>query len=180
MKFLNDDVPIRRLKSLLKSVLTKRGLAFLVGAVILPVNMAVAEPAAQPNSFEFLAQISSITSLPVLYEKPVEKMTVTATAYNSLAGQTDSTPCIAARGYDLCEADQENVIAANFLPIGAKIAVPELSGDKVYTVVDRMNARYSKFCSGTSCRMDFWMRNYDDARKFGKQTLEIIILSRPE
>ncbi|PIR87789.1 MAG: hypothetical protein COU10_02865, partial [Candidatus Harrisonbacteria bacterium CG10_big_fil_rev_8_21_14_0_10_45_28] len=107
--------------------------------------MAVAEPAAQPNSFEFLAQISSITSLPVMYEKPVEKMTVTATAYNSVVGQTDSTPCIAARGYDLCEADKENVVAANFVPIGTELLI---NGEK-YTVVDRMNSRYSRFCTGT-------------------------------
>jgi 3D (Asp-Asp-Asp) domain-containing protein len=92
------------------------------------------------------------------------------TAYNSLEGQTDSTPCIAARGYNLCEANEENVVAANFLPIGAKVKIPELFGDREFTVVDRMNARYHY-------KMDFWMRNYEDAVKFGSKYARVDVYS---
>jgi len=180
MKKTTDDVPLRKLRSLVRSLFSKRGLALLVGVLVLPVNLAVAEPAAQQYGSESLAQISSLVSLPVLYDKPVEKMTVIATSYNSHESQTDSTPCISANGYDLCEADQENVIAANFLPLGSKITVPELYGDQIFTVVDRMNSRYPKFCVGTTCRIDFWKRSYSDARNFGKKTIEIIVLARPE
>ena len=88
------------------------------------------------------------------------KIKVPMTAYNSEVGQTDDTPCIAARGYDLCAANEENVVAANFLPIGTKIKVPELYGDREFTVVDRMNARYKY-------KVDFWMKSKADAKKFG-------------
>ncbi len=99
-------------------------------------------------------------TFPVSEAAPLWKVRVPMTAYNSLEAQTDSTPCIAASGYDLCEANEENVIAANFLPLGAKVKIPELFGDREFTVVDRMNARYHY-------RADIWMREYEDAKKFG-------------
>lgn len=99
-------------------------------------------------------------SFPVSEDAPLWKIKIPLTAYNSLPGQTDGTPCIAARGYNLCEANEENVIAANFLPMGAKVKIPELFGDREFTVVDRMNARYYY-------RADIWMREYEDAKKFG-------------
>ena len=66
---------------------------------------------------------------------------IPVTAYSSTVDQTDSTPCITANGFDLCAHDQEDVIAANFLPFGTKVRMPELFGDQIFTVQDRMNAR---------------------------------------
>lgn len=100
--------------------------------------------------------------------RPIRTMYVTATAYSSTVGQTDSTPCITANGYNLCEHNQENVIAANFLPFGTKVIFPELDPEKVYTVQDRMNKRYWY-------RVDFWKINYNDARDFGLKKLKIEI-----
>jgi len=91
---------------------------------------------------------------------PRRTFTIPISAYNSEPGQTDDTPCIAARGFDLCAHNEENVVAANFLPIGAQVRIPELYGDRVFTVVDRMNARYYY-------RMDIWMRSKEDAKQFG-------------
>ncbi len=115
--------------------------------------------------FEALAGQTTATqefpnTFPVAEDAPLWKVRIPMTAYNSLEAQTDSTPCIAASGYDLCEANEENVIAANFLPLGAKVKIPELFGDREFTVVDRMNARYYY-------RADIWMREYEDAKKFG-------------
>ncbi|PIR86624.1 MAG: hypothetical protein COU11_04800 [Candidatus Harrisonbacteria bacterium CG10_big_fil_rev_8_21_14_0_10_49_15] len=189
MKFINlDDVPIRKLRSLAKrinwkklfSVASMKGIALLLALAVFPIQLAVAEPSANANGTDALSERVALVSSTALVQPQYEQMTVTATAYNSLKGQTDDSPCIAARGYNLCEANMENVIAANFLPMGTKIIVPELHGDQVFTVVDRMNSRYSKYCSDTECRLDFWMREYSDARKFGKQTVDIIVLSRPE
>lgn len=94
--------------------------------------------------------------------------TVPISAYTSEAAQTDSTPCIAARGFDLCAHNEEDVIAANFLPMGAQVRIPDLYGDRVFTVVDRMNARYDR-------RVDIWMREYADAKVFGVKyaTIEV-------
>jgi len=100
---------------------------------------------------------------------PRRTFKIPITAYTSEAAQTDSTPCIAARGFDLCENNEENVVAANFLPMGTKLRIPDLYGSRVFTVVDRMNARYSH-------RLDIWMREYDDAKTFGLQYATIEVL----
>lgn len=104
---------------------------------------------------------------PVVENKaPLKTITVTATAYNSLVGQTDSTPCIPAMPkFDLCKFYEENgfgnSIAANFLPLGTQVTFPDLYGDKIFVVRDRMNARYGYG------RVDIWMHEKADAKAFG-------------
>lgn len=93
----------------------------------------------------------------------------TMTAYNSLPEQTDSTPCITANGFDVCKHWTEDTVAANFLKFGTKIRIPELFGDRIFIVRDRMNARYSD-------RVDIWMKDKQDARKFGRRTAKIEIV----
>ncbi len=90
-------------------------------------------------------------------------------AYNSEPAQTDGDPCTTASGYNVCKANEENVIAANFLPLGTKVRIPELFGDRVFTVEDRMNKRYY-------LKADIWMKNRTDAIKFGVKysTLEVL------
>lgn len=99
---------------------------------------------------------------------PSKVMTIPVTAYNSLPGQTDSTPCITANGFNLCENNQQNVIAANFLPFGTKVRFPDYDPNTIYTVQDRMNARYYY-------RADIWMQNRNDAVQFGLQNLKMEI-----
>ena len=106
-------------------------------------------------------------------ENTIKTMYVYATAYNSLENQTDSSPCVTANGYNLCESDIEDTIAANFLPFGTKIRIPDYFGDRVFVVRDRMNVRYEN-------RIDVWMKEYIDARKFGKRYLKIEILENTE
>jgi 3D (Asp-Asp-Asp) domain-containing protein len=109
-------------------------------------------------------------AFPEAGEAPYRRfVTVPVTAYSSDPAQTDSTPCIAARGFDLCAHGEEDVVAANFLPIGAKIRIPDLYGLRVFTVVDRMNPRYDR-------RVDIWMREKADARAFGlkRATVEVL------
>jgi 3D (Asp-Asp-Asp) domain-containing protein len=84
----------------------------------------------------------------------------TITAYNSLASQCDSTPCYAASGFNLCKNNTEDVIAANWLPFGAKVRIPSLFGDRVFTVEDRMNRRFPDY-------VDVWMKDRGDAIRFG-------------
>lgn len=81
---------------------------------------------------------------------------IPATAYSSEVGQTDSTPFITASGTTV----RRGVIAANFLPIGTRVRLPDLYGDEVFVVEDRMNARYNQ-------RIDIWMEETADARNFG-------------
>ncbi len=90
--------------------------------------------------------------------------TVTATAYNSLAGQTDSTPWTTAAG-TRC---REGVIASNFLPIGTKVAI-EGFDNRIFIVEDRMHPRFSN-------RIDIWFRHYNDAVKFGKRKIKFKVI----
>jgi len=94
----------------------------------------------------------------------------TVTAYSSTVEQTDSTPCITANGFNLCEHDRENVVAANSLPFGAKIRIPEYFGKRIFTVQDRMHHRFSN-------RIDVWMKERDDALEFGRRNLKIEIVA---
>jgi len=111
-----------------------------------------------PNTF------SLTESLPARYETYVE-----ATAYNSDPAQTDDTPCITANGFDVCEHGFENIIATNNLPLGARVRFPELHGDKIFYVMDRMNSRYTT-------RVDFWMVERSDALKFGLKRIKMEVL----
>ena len=116
----------------------------------------------------------SRNSFPVAGERePIKTIKVTATAYSSDVGQTDDTPCIPADGYDLCahyeKYGQGNTIAANFLPLGTLVRIPELYGDKIFVVHDRMNSRYGYG------RVDVWMPSRDEAKTFGVKYFEIEI-----
>lgn len=107
--------------------------------------------------------------LPVSDDAPPRRhYTIPVTAYTSEVGQTDDTPCITASGLDVCDRDMENVVAANFLPLGTRLKIPELYGDRVFYVEDRMNARYHY-------KMDLWMKDLADAKAFGVKyaTIEV-------
>ncbi|MBI2459522.1 MAG: 3D domain-containing protein [Parcubacteria group bacterium] len=93
----------------------------------------------------------------------------TITAYNSEAGQTDDSPCITANSFNVCANGVEDTIAANFLPFGSKVKIPDLFGDRVFVVRDRMNKRFSN-------RVDVWMIEKPDAIRFGVKVARIEVL----
>ncbi|OGF25241.1 hypothetical protein A2331_06035 [Candidatus Falkowbacteria bacterium RIFOXYB2_FULL_34_18] len=101
--------------------------------------------------------------------KTVKTNYYTVTAYNSEAGQCDDTPCISANGFNLCKHNIEDSVATNAFPFGTKIRMPELFGDRIFIVRDRMNKRYV-------ARFDVWMKNKEDAKKFGIKVTKIEIL----
>lgn len=129
--------------------------------------MANLEPAAPAPKAAF----------PEAVERPARRtMFVVATAYSSEPGQTDNTPCIPAMSsFDLCanfaKTGVEDTIAANDLSLGTKVRFPDLFGDKVFTVRDRMNSKYT----GKS-RIDFWMNEKSDAIHFGAQRIKMEVL----
>jgi len=92
------------------------------------------------------------------------------TAYNSDIGQTDDTPCITANGFDLCKHGQEDSVAINGYKMGTKVRFPDLFGDKVFIVRDRMNARFN------SSRVDVWMLSKADAKNFGVRAARMEVL----
>lgn len=101
--------------------------------------------------------------------KVVRVSTHTITAYNSEPGQTDNSPCITANGYNVCESGVEDTIAANFLKFGTKVQIPELFGDRIFVVRDRMNKKHPN-------RVDIWMVDKSDAIHFGVKVAKIQVV----
>ena len=91
---------------------------------------------------------------------------VTATAYSSTVDQTDDTPFITASGTYV----RDGIAAANFLPFGTVFKIPEIYGDKIFVVEDRMNKRYWH-------RVDIWFPERQMAKEFGVKQIRIEIVS---
>lgn len=87
------------------------------------------------------------------------------TAYSSSPDETDNTPFITASGKRV----RHGVVASNFLPLGAKIKIPDIFGETVFIVEDRMHSRFND-------RIDVWMPTKKDALAFGKKLAEVEIL----
>ena len=91
---------------------------------------------------------------------------MTASAYNSLANQTDASPYRTAIG----SMTREGVVASNYFPIGTRLRLPDVFGDREFRVEDRMNPRYFK-------TLDVWMENYTDAKSFGRKYVKVEVVS---
>jgi len=84
------------------------------------------------------------------------------TAYNPVKEQCDNTPEITASGQKV----REGIIANNCLEFGTIVKI----NDKYYEVQDRMNKKYN--CN----YYDILMFDLEEAKKFGRQKLEIELL----
>ncbi|MFC1663956.1 3D domain-containing protein [Patescibacteria group bacterium] len=95
-----------------------------------------------------------------------QRIKVIVTAYSSSTWETDETPFITAAGTWV----REGIIANNLLPFGTKIKLPEIYGDKIFVVEDRMSWKKGYY------HIDIWFPSYWEALNFGaKRTyLEII------
>ena len=90
---------------------------------------------------------------------------VTVTAYSSTVDQTDADPFITAAGTTV----REGIVATNALPFGTKIRLPELYGDQVFVVEDRMHSRKGS-------QIDIWFPERWQALDFGVKRTYIEIL----
>ncbi|MEK7120074.1 MAG: hypothetical protein AAB824_00860 [Patescibacteria group bacterium] len=96
-------------------------------------------------------------------DKVISSLTITG--YSSTPEQTDSDPFITASGRWV----RSGIIAANFLPFGTKIKIPEIFGDRVFTVEDRMARKHPD-------KVDIWFSSEAEALRFGIKTADIVIL----
>lgn len=96
----------------------------------------------------------------------VKKVKMVITAYSSTESQTDSTPFITASGKNVADG----IIANNMFPFGTKIRIPELYGDKVFVVEDRMNKRKGLY------HADIWFPEYSQAKNFGAKVTHIEVI----
>ncbi|MFA6909114.1 MAG: hypothetical protein WC289_04495 [Patescibacteria group bacterium] len=107
--------------------------------------------------------------LPLNADKPREPATRTVylsiTAYSSTPDQTDGDPFTTASGSTV----RDGIIAANFLPIGTRVRIPDYYGDKIFIVEDRMNARYWYMA-------DIWMPSRQEAKEWGVRYTKLEVL----
>jgi len=95
-----------------------------------------------------------------------KKIRMTITAYSSTPEQTDSTPFITASGSTV----RDGIVANNLLSFGTKVRMPELYGDKVFVVEDRMHSKKGNY------HLDIWFSDTEQAREFGSETIYVEIL----
>lgn len=133
-----------------------------LNALVLPVEQTDAVEApnvAEPTKTEIMT--------------PANGRVVTVTAYTSEPRQTDSTPCIASDGTNICKRYEagELICAAGDrnVKLGSKFYV---EGYGTCTVADRMNIRYN----GTG-RVDIYL-GYDTAGAYqwGKRQVRVSAL----
>lgn len=143
-------------------------LALVIGALV--VLQVGAMRGAADYHYIALEEDTNIESASIAVENSLEKRTmikenVLVTAYSSTESQTDSTPFITASGTRV----RDGVVAANWLPIGAKVKIPALFGDKVFVVEDRMAKKNSH-------KLDIWFSTTEAAIRFGIKRTAIVIL----
>ena len=103
---------------------------------------------------------------PLPSPKVVKTIQMMTTAYSSTSYETDDDPFITAAGTWV----RDGVIANNLLPFGTKIRIPELYGDRVFVVEDRMNSRKGYY------HIDIWFPSYWEAKSFGAKITYVEIL----
>ena len=117
-------------------------------------NTYIQEREEDPSSIEerlIITQTNTLlpVSSPFGPERIVRTMRVFVTGYSSTPDQTDDTPFITASGKQV----RDGIVATNLLPLGTKIKIPEIYGNKVFVVEDRMNARNNQ-------HVDIWFSSY--------------------
>jgi len=103
--------------------------------------------------------------------KPAPKilsLKVWLTAYSSSPDETDDTPYITASGGKV----RKGIVATNILPLYSTIQIPEIFGDELFIVEDRMHYRKTNF-------VDVWMPSKEIAKEFGICQTEILIINLP-
>ena len=147
------------------------GLPFL--GVFIPKTEAELAPGDLVNPFsqEGLVLLGKNTLIPIANPaspepKVVRKLSVIITAYSSTPWETDDTPFLTAAGTWV----KDGIIANNLLPFGTKVKIPEIYGDKIFIVEDRMNWEKGDF------HVDIWFPSYWQALNFGAKTTYIEIL----
>jgi len=109
------------------------------------------------------------TISPILnLDTPERKIKILAlvTAYSSTPDQTDETPFLTASGKEV----KDGIVANNFFKFGTKIKIPEIFGDKIFVVEDRMQEGKSKY------HFDVWFENPLEAKNFGAKITEIEVI----
>lgn len=132
---------------------------------------AEADLALISENLDSLATVEGNSFLPIanpINPEPekVRRIRVVVTGYSSTHWETDDNPYITAAGTWV----REGIVANNFLPIGTKIRIPQIFGDRVFVVEDRMSWKKGNY------HIDIWFPSYWEAKEFGAKRTYIEIL----
>ena len=166
----------------LEKWVTTIGLVFLMGfhipqvyaeeSLVLPENWS--SDWTLPFANEQLVESTPTIVIGEVSDKPAKYTKyVVASAYSSDVHQTDASPFRPAMSMDFREEIAKNgvvnCVAHNDLRLGTKVRFPEMHGNVVYTVCDRMNTRYSG-----AGRVDFYFYAFDkDGKIDSKESLNM-------
>ena len=103
---------------------------------------------------------------PLNPESQIRTVKVVVTAYSSSPWETQGNPFVTASGNWV----REGIIANNMLPFGTKVRMPDLFGQQVFVVEDRMHQRKGYY------HIDVWFPSYREALNFGAKTTYIEVL----
>ena len=107
-----------------------------------------------------------VSPLPQIQTEVIGQIKVLTTAYSSTVWETDDTPFLTASGSYV----KDGIVANNLLPFGTKIRIPEVYGDKIFVVEDRMHWSKSPYY------VDIWFPSNQEAKNYGVKTTYIEIL----
>ncbi len=157
-------------------------LILLIGVGFLSASLPAFGPQAQKSGGDFinpglegllavvqensLLSISNPLNLEYQTAQTVRELNVVITAYSSTVSQTDSTPFTTAAGTTV----RDGIVANNLLAFGTKIKIPELYGDKIFVVEDRMHSKKGYY------HIDIWFPSYREAKNFGAKRTHIEVL----
>ncbi len=151
------------------------GISVTLAFVSLISNLFIVQP--QIDSIDLGVQLEPSKQLATIYGQalvqtadpdiPViaDNHLVVVTAYSSTYDQTDSTPFITASGSYV----SDGTVACNFLRFGDRVRFPEVYGDKIFIVEDRMALKNNH-------KIDIWFNSYEEAKQFGVKVLKVEVL----
>lgn len=100
------------------------------------------------------------------YREPKKTINLTVTAYSSSPDECSGNPFITASG----EHVKDGTVAHNYLPFGTKVRFPEVFGNKIFTVEDRLAPHKGYYL------VDIWLPSKQEAKEWGVKTLKMEIL----
>jgi len=163
---VEKEDPHLRVKKILVILIITGILASGLGLEIIKMQQAKAD---EPTSVLGLATIQGNSLFAVSNPEAsikVKKVKMVITAYSSTCWQTDDTPFITASGKTV----EQGIVANNMLAFGTEIRIPELYGDEIFVVEDRMNKKKGYY------HVDIWFPEYEQAKDFGAKSTYIEIL----
>ncbi len=164
--YIEKEDPHLRVKKIL-SILMAGGI--LISILGLSIIIKQAEAEKLPFNLE-LATTQENSLLPISNPadpiEPAQTIKMVVTAYSSTPEETDDTPFITASGKTV----EDGIVANNLLPFGTEIRIPEIYGDKVFVIEDRMHWKKGYY------HLDIWFSDTQQAKDFGAKRAYIEIL----